>query len=236
MHNKDRFIGVWVQPRNDSQKAQVGRTNEDINIIAVDIMKKLKIEKSDIILDVCCGNGLITSIVAGHCNEIYGVDFSNILIEVAKKENNGRNICYYSSDALDINDIFRDNFFDKSYCYFSFQYFDYVRGEQLIDIMARLTKPGGWILIDDIPDIRRRWYYYDTILNKIFFVMERIRRIVRGHDGQDSLGWWWHPGSIIKICEKLNLKCDILEQDKNLPYSYYRFGVLIKKKSKKTQL
>lgn len=47
--------------------------------------------------------------------------------------------------------------------------------------------------------------------------------------GQDSLGWWWNPDIITKICNDLNLKCMVLEQDKNLPYTETRFSILIRK-------
>lgn len=62
--------------------------------------------------------------------------------------------------------MFNRNFFDKIYCCFSFQYFNYKKGGHLIDIMSRLIKSDGLILIDSIPDSRRRHLYYNTISKK----------------------------------------------------------------------
>lgn len=40
MNDKDKFIGVWLNPIDNSLKGQVGRTNENINILAVNIIKQ----------------------------------------------------------------------------------------------------------------------------------------------------------------------------------------------------
>jgi 2-polyprenyl-3-methyl-5-hydroxy-6-metoxy-1,4-benzoquinol methylase len=74
--DKDKRIGTWVMPYNDSPKAQIGRwQHNDIESIAEYIMRKIKINTDNVVLDACCGNGLITRIIANHCKEIHGVDF-----------------------------------------------------------------------------------------------------------------------------------------------------------------
>lgn len=224
---KDRYIGVWLNPQDNSLKAQVGRGEyNDMDLIAGDIVNKLKVGKNEVILECCWGNGLITRRISEHCKEVHGVDFSEILIKTAKKENNGQNIYYYLEDALNIDKLFPENSFDKSYCCFSFQYFDCKRGEQLINVLSKVTKHDGLILIEDIPDKRLRWNYYDSFRRKIGFMLNRIFRIIYGK-GQDSLGWWWHPNQIKEICKRLNFNCEVLEQDKRLPHAHYRFDVLI---------
>lgn len=227
--DKDKFVGKWVKPVDVSLEAQVGRSHpQDMVLIAKGIVNELKIGKNDAVLEVCCGNGLITKRIAEYCKEIHGVDFSEILIKTAKKKNNGRNIYYYLDDALNIDKLFSANFFDKSYCYFGFQYFDYKRGKQLINALSKVTKHDGLILIGDIPDKRLRWNYYNTFRKKIGFLLNRTLRMISGK-GEDSLGWWWHSNQIREICKKLNLRCEILEQDKMLPHAHYRFDALISK-------
>ncbi|RLI52276.1 MAG: hypothetical protein DRP09_18310 [Candidatus Thorarchaeota archaeon] len=228
---KDKWIGVWEKP-SDSLKAQVGRWEyHDIELISKNIIEILKITKDDIVLDVCCGNGLITKKIAESCKEIHGVDFSEFLIETAKRKNNGENIYYHCDDALNIDKKFKENTFSKAYCYFSLQHFSYKKGEMLIKVLSKVTNSNGLILIGDIPDIRRIWRFYNTPKKKLSFFIDFISCKIRGVGGWnslDSMGWWWNPYRIKKICDRMNLKCEILEQDRNLPHAYYRFDVLIK--------
>lgn len=227
--SEDRFIGVWVKRHPRTLKNQVGRSeHNNLDLIAADIIDKLRITEYDKVLDVCCGNGLITKLISKKCKVIYAVDFSKILIATAKKDNNAQNIHYCLGDALNISKYFPKNFFDKSYCYFSFQHFDFERGPLLVDALQKVTKCECSILIGDIPDLSRIWSYYNTPLKKSIFLMDSVWHRVR-RKGQCSLGWWWHPDQLKEICNKLNLNCVVLKQEKKLPHSYYRFDILIRR-------
>jgi len=225
---QDNFINKWVFPKSDDLEEQVGRDkNADINLIVNDIATILDILPKDTILDTCCGNGIITFEIAKMCEKIYGVDFSETLINTAKAKNNSENISYNLSNALDIDKIFPDNFFDKSYLYFSFQYFNYNSGKKIIELMSQKTKPGGKIFIGDIPNKKKISVYYNTKRKRLRYLKNRILRKIFHKEGEDSLGWWWHPKAIENICKKLGLKCLIFEQDSKMLYSHYRFDVLI---------
>lgn len=227
--SKDRWLGVWVEPYDDSLKAQVGWwPDHDIDLIAEDIIGWLDLQEVDNVLDVGCGNGLVTNIVATKCREVHGVDFSQNLIQTAKREKSAHNIQYYLADALTIGELFPEGYFDKCFCYGLLQYLDYTKGKTLIETMSYVTKPGSLILIWDVPDIRRRWVYYHGLKRRIYFYASWLRRRLGG-TGQDSLGWWWHPDRITKICRDLNLSCTILQQDERPVDSNYRFDALIRR-------
>ncbi len=225
---EDKYIGKWVSPQNDSLKEQVGRQRPmNFEEIADDISSKLEIEETNIILDVCCGNGLITKKIAEKCAKVYGVDFSEMLINTAKKKKSAKNIRYYLADARDMGRLFSVNFFDKSYLYSAFQYFNYENGKEVIELLSQVTKPDGNILIGDVPDKRRIGNYYDTYRKMSRYIVGMVKRRLKGKEGEDKLGWWWHPNKIIRICNELGLSCKILKEDENLPHSHYRFDALI---------
>lgn len=114
---KDEYIGTWIKPHNDSLKAQVGRGDyNDIKSIAKNVMDTLKINQNGVVLDLCCGNGLLTNIIVKHCQKIHGVDFSKNLIDTAVTNNKSKNIHYHLKNALDIDELFSENVFDKVYC------------------------------------------------------------------------------------------------------------------------
>src|SRR5262245_42621286 len=46
------------------------------------------------LLDVCCGNGIVTKVLAEHCSEVLGIDFSPSLIDTAKRHHSRNNVTY----------------------------------------------------------------------------------------------------------------------------------------------
>lgn len=108
------------------------------------IMKQLDIKKSDKVLEVGCGSGMIGKYISPHCNYT-GIDYSESLVQ--------KHILLLKNQVIvaEANDIpFEDKRFDKSFAYSVFHYFpdkDYTK--QVIDEMKRVTKE--MIYIGDLP-------------------------------------------------------------------------------------
>jgi len=84
---------------------QVGKTingreipETQVNLIVKNIAKILRLSADDSVIDLCCGNGLITSRLAPLVKNIVGVDFSAGLIAEAEKHSNSQNIKYLHND------------------------------------------------------------------------------------------------------------------------------------------
>ena len=226
----DKFIGKWAFPIDDSLQEESGRRGEQYNFekIANDVIDKVQFEKEDIVLDVCCGNAALTKFIAHACMEIHGVDHSEAMIDTARKlilKENIANLRLHLSDVMLIDKLFPENYFDKSYCYFSFQYFNRQKREILLEKLSRVTKPNGSIFIGDIPDKTKMWNFYES---KGKFWREKISHAIQFKEGECDLGWWIDPKEITDWCRKNKLEVSILSQDKNLPHAHYRFDVLIK--------
>ena len=196
---QDKFIGKWHTPWDESLEAQVAREKgTNVSDFVNHIVMRLQITEDDVVLDVCCGNGLLTKQIAKHCRRICGVDFSEALIDTANKECRGENVTYYLHDALDLSNIFPNSYFDKCYCDGSLQYFDQKKGKVLLEQLSKVTKTDGTIFICNIPDKRRWSNFYDTAKKKVGFFRNRASRLLSGLDGEDRLGWWWHPDQVKK--------------------------------------
>jgi 2-polyprenyl-3-methyl-5-hydroxy-6-metoxy-1,4-benzoquinol methylase len=74
-----------------------------LQIIGSQICNHLHLEKDDIVLDLFCGNGLITKELAKQCKEIVGVDFSEPLLEVANRDHRPTNVLYQNMNILELN-------------------------------------------------------------------------------------------------------------------------------------
>lgn len=117
--------------RSDDFWGQVKRTvkgepvsEEQINMIVSMIMMQLEISQEDKLLDLCCGNGALTVKIAEQCCKTIGVDFSEPLIEVAKKYfENEQLLKFILEDVVEYSTTKKDACeFTKALCYGSFQY------------------------------------------------------------------------------------------------------------------
>ena len=62
-------------------------SKKEFNQYVQNIKNKLSLNKKDILLDLGCGNGIVTFALSKYVNRVIGVDFSNALITNAKNIN-----------------------------------------------------------------------------------------------------------------------------------------------------
>ena len=208
---------------------QVGRVLNNSNAGDVKIISNivdhidsyLNINKNDVILDVCCGNALITKMLASKCSKITGIDISEQLIKLAEKDC-PPNLNLIKGDALNLSETVNGNF-DKILLYFSFQYFDtFDKGKKVISEMNKLLKPGGTIFLGDVTDYSKRWKFYKTTSQKISHIIKRILN-------KNNMGKFWKKDELDRICNEFSLNGKYLNQPQHLPYAWYRFDYLINK-------
>jgi len=206
----------------DNEISQVQRKDIESTLLTVNrILKILEITRVDDVLDLCCGNGIITQQISKKSNRIVGVDHSKVLIDVALKKHNELNISYIVGDCLKLSDIIDNQKFNKAYLQFSFQYFDKKRkGEQVIREMVKCLKPNSKIFIGDIPNQDKFDAFYNTPIKKARFYKDRLLN-------KNQMGKFWEVAELDAICKKLEVKGTYIEQSKQLPYSHYRFDYLI---------
>ena len=220
----------WNVHSNNSSNEffEVGRSSnkkdvskEDINSIANYINEKLELNTHDNLLDVCCGNGLLSFELANKVHRITGIDISETLLIKARLRNNFQNVTFIKGNALEASEIL-DQKFDKILLYFSFQYFDsFKKGAQVISQLKKLLNPNGIILLGDIPDADRLGVYFPTFKSK-------LRRAGQLILGRETMGKFWSSSELNKICKKLDLKGQCLKQPKRFLYQHYRFDYIIR--------
>lgn len=132
---------------NDSRA--VHRRREEIEYLANYVISSLKLEKGMSILDVCCGNGLITNRIAKRGCSIVALDLSGEMLKRAKGQQI-QNVRYVQGEASDLP--FASQVFDAAYCLGSLHVLpSYAHAEAAIKELQRVTKPDGNILIGGIP-------------------------------------------------------------------------------------
>lgn len=190
---------------------------ESVNESLDRIMDVLEIEQTDLVLDLCCGNGIITQKISEKCKMAAGVDYSESLIEIARKYFNAPKVSYYCSSILNIGlSEFVGSQFSKIYMLGSLQYFKVEDLEIILNVIKKCSKPGFQVFIEGIPDIDRIWNFYNTEELRD----EYRRRIERK---EERIGTWWNREEIIEICSQNNFSCKVFPSAESC--AHYRFDI-----------
>lgn len=184
-----------------------------------DICKGLNINNNDFILDMCCGNGIITAEISKICSAIIGIDFSEPLINNAGKYNKYENISYFCMSVLDQNiKSLSSKPFTKIYMYEALQHFEEDDLQKILELVLEISSSRPVIFIGGIPDIDKLWDFYDTDERR-----EDYRR--RKSQNQEAIGTWWNREYIADVCLQNGLECEFLSQSQILHSAHYRFDV-----------
>lgn len=219
----------------DDYLKQVGKTVKSvaINDMQFDVMMKsiyslLEINKNDSVLDLCCGNGIITKEIGKRCKYVLGIDFSKPLIETAKEKNKLKNIEYIQMDVKKlkkIEDIYKGKF-TKILCYEAIMYLNVIEFEEMLKSILKMSVEYPIIMIGGIPEKKRKWNYFNTLKKKLFYFTYFL--LQRRDNG---IGRWWKAGEIFRVCRKYGMKAETVCQNKFSYASHYRFDIKILKKT-----
>jgi hypothetical protein len=172
------------------------------------------------LLDVCCGNGVITRELAVACRNIVAVDFSEALVGIACRYNGAPNLTYRVMNALELETAHLDDSFDRFSMYAALQHFQSDDLDKLLrGVMAHATS-SFLFLVGGILDLRRKSAFLDTPEKRSAY--EAYRK-----EGKDRLGTWWDPQYIVDRCRVAGLKCLIDDYSPGRPGAHFRFDAHI---------
>jgi 2-polyprenyl-3-methyl-5-hydroxy-6-metoxy-1,4-benzoquinol methylase len=194
--------------------------------IILDVRKALEINKNDRVLDMCCGNGVITAEIAKACDSILGIDYSEPLIKIAKKYNQSDNTAYYHMSVLDQNLInLVDRLFTKIYMYEALQHFTEKDLIKILDLIREISTPDAVIFFGSVPDLDKIWDFYNTDERREDY---RIRK----SKNEEAIGTWWNRKTIEEICLQRGFELKFLAQNQLLHSAHYRFDFCLVKQSR----
>ena len=223
---------VNVTSQNDFLK-QVGHTvngksvsNQSFELLVSNITKNLELNSNDKLLDLCCGNGVITNKLAEYCSLIKGIDLSDELINIANSTQiHSEKISFVTGDVMQLHSILKNKeSFSKILMFGALQHFEKNQLVELLNIIIRVGNPEFTLLFGFIPDISKRWKFYNTLNKKLLYLYRRMSK-------NDVMGTWWDKKYIAEVCEKMQLSCEFVDH-KAGQYGYpYRFHTIIKRSS-----
>lgn len=252
MPEDDAYVGKWVRPASCDPIEMVGRKAfHDLDWLADYIAELIELKPQHDVLDLCCGNGLITSRLARKVARITGVDYSAALLKQANEISAASNIVYREGNALALDEAIGGQRFDRIYCLSAFQYFnDEMARAVLKELRARIN-PDGRIAILEVPDKGRKSSHMLKVLMRAIVpanqapsgavhtdprpVWSRLAAAARGaatllRFGRkpDALGWWWSRTEFSDCARSCGFDCEVLDEPQRNPLHTYRFDAVLR--------
>lgn len=191
-----------------------------VDAMVEDIRAGLDLHGGDTLLDLCCGNGFITSRCAEHCAAVTGVDFSAPLIRIAGEHFTSGAVEYVLADVRAIPPVVSRRPYSKILMYGALQHLSPADLGGILDALARSASRGAALLLGAIPDRDRLWHFYDTEERR----REYARRV---REGTEAIGRWWTAAELSGIAAAHGYRTRILAQSPVLHTSRYRFDSLL---------
>lgn len=206
---------------------QVGKTvhgrpvpEESLDRMVADVVDRLDLGPGDRLLDLCCGNGLLTARFAAVCAHVTGVDYSAPLIDVARRRFARPNLEYVHADAAALPPEVAGRPFSKVCMYEALQHFTVEAADAVLRGVRASGARGAPVLLASVPDRTRLWSFYDTPERR----REYERRV---QEDTEPIGHWWTPEEMTSLGERRGYRVQLLPPHPSLHVAHYRFDALL---------
>lgn len=210
---------------NENQHLQVLRTQNKMPIEeecwqrTLDfVLEQIDPQATDDILDLCCGNGLISSEISKKCRSVQSVDIAPELVE---KIDIGEhpNITPIVGDIRTVE--LPLNSFDKVVIYAAIQYLTLGETVAWFEKMIRIIRDGGILYIGDIPDRARLWSFFNSPEREsIHFECVKNEEAI--------VGTWFEQDWLCKLACHAGFKhAEIVPQPDYMIYTGYRYDMKV---------
>ncbi|PHS74798.1 MAG: hypothetical protein COB19_05865 [Porticoccus sp.] len=227
--DKEKFSLYKEHPKTcqpDDFWGQVKRTvngkpvsQDQIDMIVTAVLEQLELKEDDFLLDLCCGNGALTSLLLGHCNGGLGVDFSEYLINVANENfANPPAQTYILSDVVEFceNPVTPDKF-TKMVCYGSFSYIESHRAERLLSMLSEKFPNVKTAFIGNYPDKAKMLEFFG----------DRVIEPGIENEADSPIGIWRTEAEFRELANRCGWSVKIHKMPEAYYSAYYRYDIVL---------
>ena len=192
---------------------------EQLDLIFSMIRQALCFQPSDVLLDLCCGNGRLGFEFFGDAHEYLGVDYSPVLIEIARKnfESPPTHTFLLQSAQAYCQEEPHPERFTKLLCFGSFAYLSEQEACAVLSLLrgrfARLKR----LFISPIPDKDKADVFFNG----------RMAEKPSTDDHTSAIGRWYTREDFTKLAETCGWKTTIVEMPPAFYQAYYRFSAVL---------
>jgi len=167
---------------------------DDLNNNEVNLLEDiLKLQKGAAILDMPCGFGRHSNILAARGYNVTGLDYKEEFINLAKENSNGlENVKFIQGDMRKIE--FENEFDAVLNLFTSFGYFSDAENYETLQGISRSLKKGGKVIIDMI---NREWALSQTKENGLVWLLYPDNKVFLANNKFDIFNGRWLSDQII---------------------------------------
>jgi len=165
-------------------------------------------------LELCCGNGMISRYFSSKFRNIIAVDVSEDLVKSIDHKKYP-NIQAVASDIRVL--AFDDLSFDKVIIYAGIQYLNLAETTELLEQVRGWLRPGGILFLGDIPDYNKRWEFYNNPEREAVY-FKNLK------EGKDVVGTWFDSDFFERLATYAGYSHSVLlPQHRDLIYASFRY-------------
>lgn len=213
------------QPANDFW-AQIKRTvngkpvtEEQITLIETTIKSNLGLHAGDVLLDLACGNGALSTRLFDRCQEFVGVDLSSYLISVARQHHEIAPRYTFQEQSADdyVRAEPRPERFSKVLCYGSFSYFSDEAAQAVLQLLFQRFSHVEKIYLGNLPDRDRLDLFYKGNRPSDAELSDHASRI----------GIWRSKNEFAALSHAAGWQAQFVAADPQFYAAHYRYDVIL---------
>jgi cyclopropane fatty-acyl-phospholipid synthase-like methyltransferase len=195
-----------------------------VDLICEAIASYLSLSPDDVLVDLCCGNGLVTERLASLCRQVLGIDYSESLIASARSRSSASNTIYQASDVTSLRDAVLPGSANKLCMAAGLQYFGPASLSALLDRLAERLPQREAIVFVNVPDLSKLDLFCDT--------PERRREFEeRQAAGREAMGTWWDRDELAGVLQRHGYRAEFRTPAPERLSAHYRFDLLAVRQS-----
>jgi hypothetical protein len=212
---------------------QVGKTvggkvisDEQFSALADSIRQGLSLSQEDVVLDLCCGNGVLTKQLSPFVAQIHAVDFSQPYIANARQFCSASNITYYSHDVMKIQSLALEKShrpITKALLYDALAYLDQASLARLLQDLGETHPQLREVMLGSVFFQPLKWRFFNTASRKLRYLFV-IKLMGRNH----GIGTWWSQAQLRRAAAAGGFpQVEIKSQPALLHTAHYRIDALL---------
>ncbi|HTV29776.1 MAG TPA: class I SAM-dependent methyltransferase [Xanthobacteraceae bacterium] len=209
----------WNQVRRTVDGRPVSEAQ--IALIVNAIEAQLSLMASDLVLDLACGNGALSSYLFDKCHGLVGVDISPYLVEVAEKVfARPPKYCFVQDDVVSYLQHQKDTTaFTKALIYSGLQYFPKSDVVLIFKSLFRRFLNIHSVFIGNVPNKRQAHRFF----------RDRPAAEAEVNDHEARIGLWYLPEELEALANSCGWRASVSYMPAEFYLSSYRFDVTLER-------
>jgi SAM-dependent methyltransferase len=206
----------WGQIRRTIMGRRI--TEEEVTTLVDHVRELLQLRAGDVLLDLACGNGVLSARLFHGCAGYTGVDRSAYLIEIAKEHfERPPGYVFFHGDAAEFTrSVERPESFTKILCFGAFQYLPPATVDGLMRAVSERFPNAHRFVLGELPERERAGrFFHDGYTDRDL------------EEHQSQIGRWWSTEEVSDLAARFGWDVATTRMPQDFFNAKYRFDAIL---------